>query len=316
MANRSHEISKYTLSEGVPWLVVYICEAVLILTGNSITVYIFWNIRKRLKRTSYLLINLAVADFLVGIAITLFLWEAIAEMLDRDVSHGTVTTATMVDLIGTISSVLSMALISLERMLAILWPFRHRLLNAWYYHVSIGFIWLVSAVNVFSNLHLDPDTTKADNAYSILTATTYISSVVIIVLAYTAIWISTIRNQIPSDEHSQRQIKQNRKLTKTLCLVTALSVITCLPYAISIAFQDFLQHLYSFRAQITVALQYANSFLNPVVYCFKMPEFKASLRKLFCRCRRPLELPSFNTENTSETTSGVTPRSLRVASAV
>lgn len=315
MANTSHEISKYTLSEGVPWLVVYICEAVLILTGNSITVYIFWNIRKRLKRTSYLLINLAVADASVGIAITLFLWEAIAEMLERDVSPGMVTMATMVDLIGTISSVLSMALISLERMLAILWPFRHRLLNAWYYHVSIGFIWLVSALNMFSNLHLDPDTTKADNAYSILTVTTYICSVVIIVVAYAAIWITTRRDQTPSNAHSHRQIKQSRKLTKTLCLVTALSVITCLPYGISIAFKNFLQHVYSFRAQITIALQYANSFLNPAVYCFKMPEFKASLRKLLCRCRS-LERRSFNAEESSQTTSGVTLRSLRVVNTV
>ena len=198
MANTSHEISKYTLSEGVPWLVVYICEAVLILTGNSITVYISWSIRKRLKRTSYLLINLAVADALVGIAIVLFLWEAIAEILERNVNLGIVTTATMVDLIGTISSVLSMALISLERMLAILWPFRHRLLNACYYHVSIGFIWLVSALSMFSNLHLDPDTTKVDNAYSIFTTTTYISSVVIIVVAYAAIWISTRRTKYPA----------------------------------------------------------------------------------------------------------------------
>ena len=31
-------------------------------------------------------------------------------------------------------------MISLERMLPILWPFRHRLLNAWHYHVSVGFI--------------------------------------------------------------------------------------------------------------------------------------------------------------------------------
>ena len=308
MANTSHEISKYTLSEGVPWLVVYICEAILILTGNSITVYIFWNIRKRLKRTSYLLINLAVADVLVGIAITLFLWEAIAESLGRDVSRGMVTTATMVDLIGTISSVLSMALISLERMLAILWPFRHRLLNAWYYHVSIGFIWLVSALNVFSNLHLDPDTTKADNAYSIFTATTYISSVVIIVAAYAAIWISTRRDQIPSNAH--KHMKQSRKLTETLFLVTALSVITCLPYAISIAFQNFLQHLYSFRVQITIALQYANSFLNPFVYCFKMSEFKASLRKILCRCRQ-LERRSINAEESSGTKSRITLRSLR-----
>ena len=307
MVNTSHEISKYTLSEGVPWLVVYICEAVFILTGNSITVYIFWNIRKRLKRTSYLLINLAVADALVGIAITLFLWDAIAEMLERDVSHGIGTTAAMVDLIGTVSSVLSMAFISLERMIAILWPFRHRLLNAWYYHVSIGFIWLVSALNIFSNLHLDPDTTKEDNAYSILTATTFVGSVVIILVAYAAIWISTRQNQIPSNAH--RQMKQSRKLTKTLFLVTALSVITCLPYGISIAFPNFLQHLYSFRAQITIALQYSNSFLNPVVYCFKMPEFKASLRKLLCHC--PLERRSFNAEESSETTSGVTLRSLR-----
>ena len=117
MAITSREIPKYTLFEGVPWLVVYICEAVLILTGNSITVFIFWNIRKRLNRTSYLLINLAVADALVGIAITLFLWEAIAEMLERDVSRGMVTVAAMVDLIGTISSVLSMALISLVQSL-------------------------------------------------------------------------------------------------------------------------------------------------------------------------------------------------------
>lgn len=282
-----------------------------ILTGNSITVYIFWNIRKRLKRTSYLLISLAVADVLVGIAITPFLWDAIAGILERNVSYGVGKTASMVDLIGTISSVLSMALISLERMLAILWPFRHRLLNAWCYHVSVGFIWIVSALNMFANVHLDPDTTKTGNAYSILTATTYVSSVVIIIVAYVAIWISTRLNQIPST--ARRQMKQSRKLTKTLFLVTALSIITCLPYGISIAFQNFLQHLYSFRVQITIAVQYANSFLNPVVYCFKMPEFKASLRKLLCRC--PLERRSFN-EKSSETTSGVTLRSLKALKTV
>lgn len=196
-------------------------------------------------------------------------------------------------------------------MLAILWPFRHRLLNAWCYHVSVGFIWIVSALNMFSNVHLDPDTTKTGNAYSILTATTYVSSVVIIIVAYVAIWISTRLNQIPST--ARRQMKQSRKLTKTLFLVTALSIITCLPYGISITFQNFLQHLYSFRVQITIAVQYANSFLNPVVYCFKMPEFKESLRRLLCRC--PLERRSFN-EKSSETTSGVTLRSLKALKTV
>ena len=58
-------LSHFHLFIGVPWMVIYICEAFLIVTGNTFTVYIFWSIRKRLKRTSYLLINLAVANILV-----------------------------------------------------------------------------------------------------------------------------------------------------------------------------------------------------------------------------------------------------------
>ena len=41
-------------------------ESLLILTANTFTVYIFWSHRNKLKRTSFLLINLAVADLLIG----------------------------------------------------------------------------------------------------------------------------------------------------------------------------------------------------------------------------------------------------------
>lgn len=50
----------FLLFKEVPWMIVFICEAVLILTENVMTILIFWGMRKRLKRTSYLLINLAV----------------------------------------------------------------------------------------------------------------------------------------------------------------------------------------------------------------------------------------------------------------
>ena len=62
-------------------MVVYIFEAVLILGGNFIAVHIFWKIRERLKRASYLLINLAVADALVGIYITIYLYQGGMELL-------------------------------------------------------------------------------------------------------------------------------------------------------------------------------------------------------------------------------------------
>ncbi|XP_078361407.1 adenosine receptor A3-like [Oculina patagonica] len=309
MTNTSYNSPEYTMFKGVSWMVVYICEAVLILIGNSITVYIFWSIRKRLKRTSYILINLAIADILVGIAITLFIVARIGVYLEWDVNDNFVVikTASSIDLIGTTSSVLSLALISLERMLAILWPFRHRLLNIWCYHVSVGFIWFVSALNVFINVELDPHTTTTENAYNILTPITFVCSVIIITGAYLAIWISTRGNQVDG-KNTRRQMEQSRKLAKTLLLVTTLSIITCVPYAIGIAFTDFLKDMYTFQVQITFAAQYANSFLNPVVYCFKMPEFKESLRKLSCRCA--LRCPLFN-KSASETSSGITLRSFK-----
>lgn len=70
-------------------MVVYIsvCEAVFIIVGNSLTIYIFWGIRKQLKRTSYLLINLAFADLLVGIALSLWISDGFAAMMEVRLSY-------------------------------------------------------------------------------------------------------------------------------------------------------------------------------------------------------------------------------------
>ncbi|XP_078361446.1 somatostatin receptor type 2-like [Oculina patagonica] len=296
----------FHLFKGVPWIVVYTCEAVLILTGNSITVYIFWSIRKRLKRTSYLLINLAVADFLVGIAITLFLSLHITTAMTLQHVNYVEKTAVFVDTVGVVSSILSLALISLERMLAILWPFRHRTMNTWYYHICVGIVWFLASLIATVNVTIDVYLTERDYGLNFVMAITIICAVLIIIGAYLAIWISTKRSQFPNN--TCRSMEQNRKLAKTLFIVTAFSVITCLPAGIIIALRVYLQHMHSFRVQITFAAQYANSFLNPVIYCFRMPEFKNSLKKLLCSC--PRQRLSFN-DNSSEAASGVTLRSMK-----
>ena len=41
-------------------------ESLFIIVGNIFTIFVFWKHRNRLKRTYVLLINLAVADLLVG----------------------------------------------------------------------------------------------------------------------------------------------------------------------------------------------------------------------------------------------------------
>ena len=48
-------------------VIIYTLEAVLIAFGNTFPIFVFWTERSPLKRTYFLLINLAVADLLVGI---------------------------------------------------------------------------------------------------------------------------------------------------------------------------------------------------------------------------------------------------------
>ena len=43
-------------------------ESLVIFLGNTFTVVVFWKNRDKLKRTSFLLINLAVADLLIGLS--------------------------------------------------------------------------------------------------------------------------------------------------------------------------------------------------------------------------------------------------------
>ena len=44
---------------------VFVC--LIVIAGNIFTIFVFWKHRNKLKRTSLLLINLAVADLLVGL---------------------------------------------------------------------------------------------------------------------------------------------------------------------------------------------------------------------------------------------------------
>ena len=63
------------MSNAFNFVFVSICilEAVVIIVGNALTFCVFWSQRLRLKGTYYILMNLAVCDFLVGLTETVIL---------------------------------------------------------------------------------------------------------------------------------------------------------------------------------------------------------------------------------------------------
>ena len=86
---------------------------------------------------------------------------------------------------------------------------------------------------------------------------------------------------------------RQRKLTVTLFIMTIVSLLMWLPYAVLtflffqssirkfLSIQEFARLVFSF-----IILNYMNSLVNPIVYTIRIPEFRKALLLLFQRQRR------------------------------
>ena len=125
---------------------IILFESLLIFSGNSFTIFVFWKNRSKLKRTSFLLINLAVADLLVGLSQMIITggfyipdsFQTNITSVEDNLKHS---------LLGgfqlslPFASVFFLVLISLERAYALIWPLRHRVASIRGYIYSAIFVW-------------------------------------------------------------------------------------------------------------------------------------------------------------------------------
>ena len=120
-------------------------ETVLICIGNSFTIFVFWKKRRTLQKAYYCPINLAIADLLVDIQGIISLGTQSVPFLFIDLApeskrfHHSYLLFSLLILFSC-SSVFSLAVISLERVHAVVWPLRHRTVNDRAYFGSIAFI--------------------------------------------------------------------------------------------------------------------------------------------------------------------------------
>ena len=105
------------------WRLCFGFFATLTITGNILIIWIFLKLRRR-KRSSFLLIRLGLADLLVGgLTIPLFIGTY------ESASITTWRVFNCVDMFISISSIYTLAVISVERMFAIGWPLCYRTTN-------------------------------------------------------------------------------------------------------------------------------------------------------------------------------------------
>ena len=111
----------------IAFFVIISIETLVICVGNAFVIFVFWTqFTGSRRRASYLLINLAVADFLIGVTkIPAFITNSIPSLMQKERSGlGGYITAFVI--LFSTASVVSLAAVSVERTAAVLWPLAHR----------------------------------------------------------------------------------------------------------------------------------------------------------------------------------------------
>ena len=274
--------------------VVFFLEGVSILLGNIFTIFVFWKHRAELKRTSYLLVNLAVADLLVAISILIVLGREVqnlAEGHNNLIKRWQFTFFMIWDTLCGTASLLNLLVISLERLYAVRWPFRHRTLSTRTYIYSLVFVW-VTGVLIPSFHCISFAFVEHSRVIYIIVTLIVLVVLILICVGYFLIFLQTTQN-IPDGFH-QRRIQQNKKLSKTLCVVTFFSLICWFPSIVMALAIDYTKY-YTATTSLNLShslhnlfllfkvMQYGNSLVNPIVYSFRMPLFKSEIKECFIK---------------------------------
>ena len=275
--------------ECITWMVVGLTESVTIIALNSLTVIAFFRDRSLRKRSTYLVISLAVADMFTGGTSPLDLFYNVGETCNfwRHKREHWYRIPQVFLFWFLVCSFINMTVISLERLNATFWPFRHRTIKKSVYWVLIVAIWLTALLFSCALIMIQYYTRKWDYYYHACSSFIFICLLVICV-SYVFIFVKLRFGNQPRHHGAANR---ERKLTVTLFTVTFLSLLMWLPYVIT-TFLFFATNIlmslsdiaFFYLENVSIILLYANSFLNPILYTLRMPGFRRAL-KMLCRQR-------------------------------
>ena len=300
MANHSQQqnttlsLALFTPSECIAWLTVLGIEAVAMVTLNALEIIIYLRERSLHKRSMYLVINQAVADMFAG-GFAIINCCFLGSMCDYwAINYFSITFSVFVfafQYFFPLASLLNLTAISLDRTHATFRPFKHRLLKEKIFGAVIAAVWITAGLFTTSIVLTFRDEFSTFEFKDILLPyfSFFLLCLLIILVSYSSIAIKIVCGNQP---HHHSATNRERKLTKTLLIVTVVSLLLTLPHAIL-----RILSLVSFYPVVTLSFQawfrlnfsvfflfFANSFVNPVLYSFRMPEFKRVLFA-FLSCR-------------------------------
>ena len=269
------------------------------VTLNALTIIVYLKERSLRKRSMYLVINQAFADMLVvgcviigcsGLGSKCKCWTSINSSNLPSVIVTNVWSSFI-----PLASVTNLAAFSLERVHATFRLFKHRLIKKGMFGAAVAAVWitagLCSAIGAFCPFINKVVAFLPSTCRSLFTLylTFFLFCLLIILVSYMSIAITIMYGNHP---HHHGVTSRERKLSKTLFIVTVVYLLLTLPYIIfwilrSVSSYSFTAISLQTRFRLSYSFGFifcANSLFNPVCYAFRIPEFRKALFS-FLRCR-------------------------------
>ena len=282
-------------SECITWFAAVLIVSVAIVTVNLLSIILFIKNSDLRTRGMYLVINLTVAYTLVGVISSLKFLRLLSKEC-KNANSLNVRSNWEGDMITSflftwfpLTSLTNISVISLDRMHATFRPFRHRVIKKWVYGVTISVVWVLAAMistAIMMLLLFD----KEWSHYQYLWPSYSLLCLFVICACYASIIVKICCGARPQHHGAARW---QRKLTVTLLIMTIVSLLLWLPFAVATFVYyttDRIRSLsYTKRTRLNMLLLLlfcTNSFVNPIVYTVRMPEFRKALLLLFTRRQR------------------------------
>lgn len=268
--------------EAITWCTIFSLEALVAIASNAVTIAVLVDKRLR-KQTSILLVNLAVADMLVGIAAIpgwVYFLGAMANLWKNEATVVVNILYSALDIAGAFASVTNHGCIAIERLIATLLPFKYRRCKKKIITQLITLVWMcalvIPAITLVSFYVLH------SNMIAFFVWMPFLAVLLIVIAASYSILLCRIK-WLTRGLHQDADHRNNR-FTVTAFIVTVVSLVAWLPFMIMSAINLVVPVSQDLRlVNIVKLLHFFNSMCSIFIYWFRIPYFKVVAYSLVFR---------------------------------
>ena len=281
--NSTNDAYDRTQGESIALCSALTLTFILVVVGNLLTITIFARNKNIRKKYWFLVVNMAFADLFLGaFSLPVYIYDVGYGFRLWTTFVGNLWTNKpilipymIVDTAFSQASLISAVFIACERFYAIRWPFKHRTLSKQAYRVAIFSVWvlalLISAMWTCSNLLFS-------YKYTMFFWGPYTLILILITCGCNiGIWQKFQTERVATSHQESRDL-QNKRLTKTLLIVSGLTLLAWLPLVLLnlLMFVWFFHVPRRFYHAVNL-FNYLNSFVNPIFYALRIAEFRRAL---------------------------------------